>query len=113
MWKASRGEGFPCRAIFSWARWDGGQIGPESSSGDNGEGGEDGGRGDDEDEYQIYIYDSLEYHFYRAEAYHQFHPNVVLRRAVPASYTGTLKTVQAQLGRIDPTGCPEGGMPGF
>jgi peptide methionine sulfoxide reductase MsrA len=77
------------------------------------EGGEDGGRGDDEDEYQVYIYDSLEYHFYRAEAYHQFHPNVVLHRAVPPSYTGMLKTVQAQLGRIDPTGCPEGGMPGF
>jgi peptide methionine sulfoxide reductase MsrA len=77
------------------------------------EGGEDGGRGDDEDEYQVYIYDSLEFHFYRAEAYHQFHPNVVLRRAVPPAYTDTLKTVQDQLGRIDPTGCPEGGMLGF
>ena len=77
------------------------------------EGGEDGGRGDDEDEYQVYIYDSLQYHFYRAEAYHQFHPNTVLRRPVPSSYTSTLKDVQAQLGRIDPTGCPEGGMPGF
>jgi len=74
------------------------------------EGGEDGGRGDTEDEYQIYIYDSLVYHFYRAEAYHQFHTNTVLHRPVPSSYTDTLKGRQAQLGRIDPTGCPEGGM---
>lgn len=77
------------------------------------EGGEDGGRGDDEDEYQVYIYDSLRFHFYRAEAYHQFHPNVVLRRSVPRSYTDTLKSVQERLGRINPTGCPEGGMAGF
>ena len=28
---------------------------------------------------------------------------------VPSSYTGTLKQAQEKLGRIDPTGCPEGG----
>jgi peptide methionine sulfoxide reductase MsrA len=77
------------------------------------EGGDDGGRGDTEDEYQVYIYDSLEYHFYRAEQYHQFHANTVLQRSVPASYTVTLKTSQEQAGRISPTGCPEGGMVGF
>ena len=35
------------------------------------EGGDEGGRGDTVDNYQVYVYDSSVYHFYRAEAYHQ------------------------------------------
>ena len=38
------------------------------------EGGDEGGRGDTVDNYQVYIYDSSVYHFYRAEAYHQVSP---------------------------------------
>eukprot|EP01047_Picozoa_sp_COSAG01_P043891 COSAG01_NODE_3925_length_5528_cov_46.489225_2_plen_63_part_00 len=56
---------------------------------------------------QVYVYDSLVFPFYRGERFHQFHPNTVLRRALPRSYTSDLKQAQEQMGRIDPTGCPE------
>jgi methionine-R-sulfoxide reductase len=49
------------------------------------------GRGDTNDEYKIYVYDTAEFPFYRGEQYHQFHANTVLGRAVPRSYTDTLK----------------------
>ena len=74
------------------------------------QGGADGGRGDTEDEGLIYVYDSLKYHFYCGERYHQFHANTVLGRAVGSSYLVTLKDTQESLHRIDPTGCPEGGV---
>ena len=68
-------------------------------------------------EYVVYVYDSLQYPFFRGEEYHQlateiflqrfclamrldstqlrFHPNNVIQRPVPVSYTSTLKDVQA------------------
>mmetsp|Transcript_64361 Transcript_64361/g.119646 ORF Transcript_64361/g.119646 Transcript_64361/m.119646 type:complete len:394 (-) Transcript_64361:140-1321(-) len=61
--------------------------------------------GDDQDEYVVYIYDSNEYPFYRAEASHQFHTNDVVGRPVPDSYTRTLKDVQERLQRIGGEGC--------
>mmetsp|Transcript_41832 Transcript_41832/g.98049 ORF Transcript_41832/g.98049 Transcript_41832/m.98049 type:complete len:387 (+) Transcript_41832:69-1229(+) len=65
-----------------------------------------GGPGDDtKDDYVVYIYDSLEYPFYRAEASHQFHTNDVIGRPVPESYTRTLKQVQEGLRRIGGEGC--------
>lgn len=65
-------------------------------------------RGDTEDEFVVYVYDSLQYPFFRGEASHQFHRNSVLKRPVPASYTGELKRVQADIGRLDDDlGCIE------
>ncbi|CAK0834366.1 unnamed protein product [Prorocentrum cordatum] len=67
-----------------------------------------GSTGDDtEDEYVVYVYDSLVYPFFRGEAYHQFHENSVIGRPLPASYLSTLKTVQADIGRLgdDDIGC--------
>ena len=66
-----------------------------------------GGREDRTDNGVIYIYDSLVYRFYRAEQYHQFHPNTVLHRDVAESYLSQTRKIQAQLGRIPETGCPE------
>lgn len=65
------------------------------------------GASDTNDEYQVYIYDTAKFKFYRGEQYHQFHPNVVLGRYVPDSYTVDLKKVQAEAGLIKPTGCPD------
>lgn len=65
------------------------------------------GRGDTNDEYKIYVYDTANFPFYRGEQYHQFHENSVLGRPVPAYYTGTLKRLQAAAGLIDSTGCPD------
>ena len=62
------------------------------------------GRGDTIDEGTIYVYDTADFPFYRGEQYHQFHANTVLRRAVPASYTGALKAAQIRAHKIDPTG---------
>mmetsp|Transcript_30686 Transcript_30686/g.57441 ORF Transcript_30686/g.57441 Transcript_30686/m.57441 type:complete len:333 (+) Transcript_30686:103-1101(+) len=68
-----------------------------------------GAIGDSEGEFVVYIYDSLQYPFFRGEAYHQFHTNDVIRRPVPSSYTGMLKNVQEQMGRLDDSdrGCIE------
>lgn len=63
--------------------------------------GRGGNRGDTQDEYVVYIYDSSEFPFFRAEAYHQFHPNDVIRRPVPSSYTIELKQRQREAGRLD------------
>lgn len=54
----------------------------------------------------IWVVDSNSLPFYRAEQYHQFHNG--LGHFFPASYLVDLKARVAQLGRIDPTGCPEG-----
>ena len=70
------------------------------------------GRGDTIDEGTIYVYDTADFPFYRGEQYHQFHANTVLRRAVPASYTGALKAAQIRAHKIDPTGCPDPGAIG-
>ncbi|CAK9050572.1 unnamed protein product [Durusdinium trenchii] len=65
-----------------------------------------GAIGDSEGEFVVYVYDSVQYPFFRGEASHQFHPNSVIQRPVPASYTGDLKATQAQLGRIaEDRGC--------
>lgn len=66
-----------------------------------------GNQDDTEDEYVVYVYDSLQYVFFRGEASHQFHPNTVVQRAVPSSYTNDLKQVQADMGRLDSTGCAD------
>ena len=60
----------------------------------------EGKGGDQQDEYVVYIYDTAAFPFFQAEEYHQFHPNRVLGRFVPASYTGTLKSVLHDLGRL-------------
>lgn len=60
-----------------------------------------GGIGDSEGEFVVYVYDSVEYPFFRGEEYHQFHPNNVIQRDLPASYLVTLKKIQEDLGRID------------
>lgn len=69
--------------------------------------------GDDQGEYVVYVYDSVAFPFFRAETYHQFHTNDVLQRAVPSSYTRTLKSVQEAEGRMSSTGCPEGSYLSF
>ena len=67
--------------------------------------------GDTADEGVVYVYDSAAFPFYRGEEVHQFHRNSVLGRAVPASYTGALKAVQAGAGRLgDPPGCAGGAV---
>ena len=65
------------------------------------DGGDNGGRGDEEDEGLVYVYDSLQYHFYRGEQYHQFHANTVLGRACPSSYLVSLKNTQKALHRYE------------
>lgn len=67
--------------------------------------GKGGPREDLQDERLAYVYDSLRYHFYRGEAYHQFHVNRVLGRPVPSAYTGDLKRAQEGLGRLKSMGC--------
>lgn len=72
--------------------------------------GQGGTRGDTEDEYVVYVYDSNEFPFFRGESYHQFHKNTVVQRPVPYNYTATLKQAQRQAGRLDDLGCPH--LPG-
>ncbi|OLP81019.1 hypothetical protein AK812_SmicGene38501 [Symbiodinium microadriaticum] len=60
-----------------------------------------GAVGDSEGEYVVYVYDSMQYPFFRGEAHHQFHPNNVIQRPVPLSYTSTLKSVQEEMGRLE------------
>eukprot|EP00931_Biecheleriopsis_adriatica_P062611 TRINITY_DN37778_c0_g1_i3.p1 TRINITY_DN37778_c0_g1~~TRINITY_DN37778_c0_g1_i3.p1 ORF type:complete len:358 (-),score=50.25 TRINITY_DN37778_c0_g1_i3:157-1230(-) len=57
--------------------------------------------GDVEGEFVVYVYDSVQFPFFRGEAHHQFHTNDVIKRSVPSSYKKTLKGVQEALGRID------------
>ena len=64
------------------------------------------------DEGTLYVYDTAIFPFYRAEQYHQFHENTVLRRSVPSAYTVDLKRTLAAVGKIDPTGCPDSPMQG-
>ncbi|CAE7839356.1 UBP18 [Symbiodinium sp. CCMP2592] len=68
-----------------------------------------GAVGDSEGEYVVYVYDSMQYPFFRGEAHHQFHPNNVIQRPVPLSYTSTLKSVQEEMGRLEDSdrGCPD------
>mmetsp|Transcript_22470 Transcript_22470/g.52926 ORF Transcript_22470/g.52926 Transcript_22470/m.52926 type:complete len:353 (-) Transcript_22470:156-1214(-) len=68
-----------------------------------------GAVGDSEGEYVVYVYDSMQYPFFRGEAHHQFHPNNVIQRPVPLSYTSTLKSVQEEMGRLENSdrGCPD------
>eukprot|EP00746_Dinoflagellata_sp_MGD_P066702 gnl/MRDRNA2_/MRDRNA2_276017_c0_seq1.p1 gnl/MRDRNA2_/MRDRNA2_276017_c0~~gnl/MRDRNA2_/MRDRNA2_276017_c0_seq1.p1 ORF type:complete len:356 (+),score=49.24 gnl/MRDRNA2_/MRDRNA2_276017_c0_seq1:112-1179(+) len=60
-----------------------------------------GGPGDNEDDHIVYVYDSVEFPFFRGEDYHQFHTNDVLGRPVPRNYTGDLKDAQRKIGRLD------------
>jgi hypothetical protein len=61
--------------------------------------GEGGPASDQQDEYVVWVYDSLTFPFFKGEEYHQFHLNTVLGRYVPPSYTDTLKAVQEAAGR--------------
>jgi hypothetical protein len=63
--------------------------------------GEGGPWSDTDDNYVVYVYDSVKFPFFRGEAGHQFHKNSVLGRPVPLSYTGRLKRIQEQAGRLD------------
>lgn len=54
---------------------------------------------------KVYIMDSAQFPFYRAEQYHQFHNGI--GKAFPADYRVTLKKKAEQRGLIGPTGCPE------
>lgn len=53
----------------------------------------------------VWVVDSNQLPFYRAEKYHQFHNGI--GKAFPAEYTRDLKNNLARMGKIDPTGCPE------
>ena len=64
--------------------------------------------GDIEGEFIVYIYDSKEFPFFRAENYHQFHTNDVLKRELPLSYVQDVKRIQSDIGRLEKNpGCPE------
>merc|ERR1711865_314341 len=67
-------------------------------------GGVDGdSTGDSIDEGVVYVYDSLEYPFYRGERYHQYHKNVVMHRDVPESYLINARQAAIDRGWIDET----------
>lgn len=53
----------------------------------------------------VWVVDSEQLPFYRAEVYHQFHNG--LGKAFPAAYTRDLKAAVAATGKIGPTGCLE------
>jgi hypothetical protein len=53
----------------------------------------------------VWVVDSEQLPFYRAEMYHQFHNG--LGKAFPAAYTRELKAAVAATGKIAPTGCLE------
>lgn len=53
----------------------------------------------------VWVVDSKQLPFYRAEVYHQFHNG--LGKAFPAAYTRDLKAAVAATGKIGPTGCLE------
>ena len=53
------------------------------------------------------VYDSLEFPFYRAERYHQYHKNVVINRDLPDSYLSSARQAAIESGSIDET-CQDG-----
>ena len=53
------------------------------------------------------VYDSLEFPFYRAERYHQYHKNVVVNRDLPDSYLSSARQAAIESGSIDET-CQDG-----
>jgi len=66
-----------------------------------------GGPGDDcEDQFVVYIYDSIKFPFFRGETYHQFHKNDVVGRYVPQSYL-SLSTVLSDAGKLEDSDCIE------
>lgn len=69
--------------------------------------GRGGPASDLEDNHVVYVYDSRDMPFYRAEGFHQFHRNLVIQRHVPRSYHETLRRTQEMLGRLDGHGCAD------
>jgi hypothetical protein len=67
--------------------------------------------GDTLDEGVVYVYCSITYPFYQAEAYHQFHPNWVLNRDLPAQYLTDAKAAALDRGLTYYT-CGEDGVVG-
>jgi hypothetical protein len=65
--------------------------------------------GDTLDEGVVYVYCSITYPFYQAEAYHQFHPNWVLQRDLPAQYLTDAKAAALDRGLTYYT-CGEDGV---
>lgn len=64
------------------------------------------GRASEGDEFNtVWVVDSTQLGFNRAEKYHQFHNGI--GEAFPKSYTRDLRQAMAASGKIDPTGCPE------
>lgn len=53
----------------------------------------------------VWVVDSAQLPFYRAEVYHQFHNG--LGKAFPREYTKDLKEVAMEKGKVAETGCPE------
>ena len=67
------------------------------------------GAGDEDDVARtVWIYDSDALPFHPAELYHQFHSNFMPPTPYEARYTTWLRDIQIAVGRIKPTGCPEG-----
>jgi len=62
-------------------------------------------RKDDDKFNALYVYDSDEFPFFQAEAYHQMHDG--LGYAFPTEYTVGLKRAQSEQGRVKSVGCPE------
>lgn len=71
-------------------------------------GGAKGETGDSVDEGVVYVYNSIEFPFYRAEQYHQFHTNDVLGRQLPQEYLVTAAVAAKARGWINAT-CNEDG----
>ncbi|GLC60026.1 hypothetical protein PLESTB_001565000 [Pleodorina starrii] len=64
-----------------------------------------GGATEDDILNTVWVVDSAQLPFYRAERYHQFHNG--LGKIFPSEYVRDLRNLVAGLGRIEPTGCPE------
>ncbi|GIL79093.1 hypothetical protein Vretifemale_8383 [Volvox reticuliferus] len=64
-------------------------------------------RGPTEDDIlnTVWVVDSSQLPFYRAERYHQFHNG--LGKVFPMEYLRDLRNLVSGQGRIEPTGCPE------
>lgn len=62
-----------------------------------------GGAHDTIDEGIVYVYDSVYYPFYRAERYHQFHENKVLKRELPSEYLINANSLAIRRGYINKT----------
>jgi hypothetical protein len=66
----------------------------------------DNGRPVEGDEFNVvWVVDSNQLPFYRAERYHQFHNGI--GKAFGRDYTQDLKSAMIQAGKLDGTGCPE------